>query len=169
MDKMGVIAPHAAAELGACLVELMRVALFEEAHIHGPTTSREVLLERIDTFVRRQLCNPELSIDMIAANFRCTKRNLHKVFSARGETLSYYIRRLRLERCAADLANPELAGQSITELSYRWGFSDSAHFSRIFKDRFGVPPRTYRDLPIERAPCSGHSCGRAAQPGAARA
>lgn len=151
VDRIGAIAPQSAAELGACLVEMMRIALLEEAHGRGSTTSRETLLERIDAFVRQHLRDPELSIDMIAASLRCTKRYLHKVFSSRGETLSQYIRRLRLERCAADLANPELVGQSITELSYRWGFSDSAYFSRMFKLRFGVPPRTYRDLPIERA------------------
>jgi AraC-like DNA-binding protein len=152
MDKMGVIAPHAATELGACLVEMMRVALFGEAQLRGLATSREALLERIDTFVRQHLRNPELSIDLIAANLRCTKRNLHKVFSDRRETLSHYIRRLRLERCAADLANPELAGQSITELSYRWGFCNSAYFSRTFKERFGVPPRSYRDPPNSLLP-----------------
>ncbi len=151
MDKMGAIASQSAAELGACLVEMMRVALLEEAHSRGSTTSRGALLERIDAFVRQHLRDPELSIDMIAASLRCTKRYLHKVFSERGETLSPYIRRMRLERCAADLANPELAGRSITELSYKWGFSDSAYFSRMFKIRFGVPPRTFRGLPIKRA------------------
>lgn len=119
----------------------------------GSVTSRDTLLERIDGFVRRHLHDPDLSIDMIAANLRCTKRYLHKVFSARDETLSPYIRRLRLERCAADLTNPELAGRSITELSYRWGFSDSAYFSRKFKSRYGMPPRVYRDLPAERSLC----------------
>jgi len=147
MDRMGVIAPHAAAELGACLVEMMRVALFGQAQARGLVTPREALLERIDTFVRQHLRNPELSIDLIAANLRCTKRNLHKVFTDRGESLSHSILRQRLERCAADLANPELAGQSITELSYRWGFSNSAYFSRTFKERFGVPPRSYRGVP----------------------
>ncbi len=152
MDRMGAIAPHAAAELGACLVEMMRVALFGEAQSRSLATPREALVERIATFVRQHLRNPELSIAMIAANLRCTKRNLHKVFGDRGETLSHYILRQRLERCAADLANPELTGQSITELSYRWGFSNSAYFSRTFKERFGVPPRSYRDLPNSPLP-----------------
>jgi len=108
------------------------------------------MLERIDAFVRQHLRDPDLSIDRIAADLRCTKRYLHKIFRGRGETLSQYIRGLRLERCAADLSNPELAGHSITELSYRWGFSDSAHFSRTFKTRFGVPPRSYRTPPAAR-------------------
>ncbi len=144
MDRTGTIAAQSAAELGACLAEMLRIALLEEAYDPVGKTMRETLLERIDAFVRQHLRDPDLSIDMMAADLRCTKRYLHKIFSKRGETLSQYIRRLRLERCAADLADPELAGQSITELSYRWGFSDSAHFSRMFKSRFGVPPRSYR-------------------------
>ncbi|MCC7464171.1 MAG: helix-turn-helix domain-containing protein [Gammaproteobacteria bacterium] len=150
VDRIGTIPSRSAAELGACLVEMMRIVLLEAAHERGATTSRDTLVDRIDAFIRQHLRDPQLSIGMIATALRCTKRYLHKAFSNRSETLSQYIQRLRLERCADDLANPELLGQSITELSYRWGFSDSAYFSRSFKLRFGVPPRTYRDVPNQR-------------------
>jgi AraC-like DNA-binding protein len=33
---------------------------------------------------------------------------------------------------------------SISEICFRWGFNGSAHFSRAFKDRYGVSPRDYR-------------------------
>ena len=32
----------------------------------------------------------------------------------------------------------------ITEVAYRWGFNDSAHFSRLFKASFGMSPTQYR-------------------------
>jgi AraC-like DNA-binding protein len=33
---------------------------------------------------------------------------------------------------------------SICEIAFSRGFNDSAHFSRSFKDRFGVSPREFR-------------------------
>jgi AraC-like DNA-binding protein len=33
---------------------------------------------------------------------------------------------------------------NVTEIAFESGFEDSSHFSRVFKDRFNVPPLTYR-------------------------
>ena len=40
---------------------------------------------------------------------------------------------------------------SITDIAYRWGFSDAAHFARMFRERFGMSPRRYRESHAERA------------------
>lgn len=45
------------------------------------------------------------------------------------------------QRALADAAS---AGRSITEIAYAAGFSDAAHFSRAFQQRFGTTPRAYR-------------------------
>ncbi|MDD5581131.1 MAG: AraC family transcriptional regulator [Methylobacter sp.] len=29
-------------------------------------------------------------------------------------------------------------------MAFRWGFNDSAHFSRVFKQQFGCSPREFR-------------------------
>ncbi|HWJ69444.1 MAG TPA: helix-turn-helix domain-containing protein, partial [Sphingobium sp.] len=52
----------------------------------------------------------------------------------------------RLERCRSDLSDPACQHQSITAIAYRWGYSDSQHFSRSFKTRYNVSPRTYRQI-----------------------
>ncbi|CAN0543620.1 unnamed protein product, partial [Laminaria digitata] len=46
--------------------------------------------------------------------------------------------------CHADLISPLHAQESISEVAYRWGFSSSAHFSRSFRDHFGLSPREHR-------------------------
>jgi len=71
-------------------------------------------------------------------------RHLHRLFSARGRRVSDCIREQRLERCSADFADRRFLEKSITEIAFSWGFSDSAHFSRCFKLRFGVSPREFR-------------------------
>src|ERR1700761_4411773 len=46
-------------------------------------------------------------------------------------------------RCQAELDGADTE-TSITEIAYRWGFNDSAHFSRLFKASFGMSPTQYR-------------------------
>jgi len=43
-----------------------------------------------------------------------------------------------------ELCDPRSAERNITEIAFFWGFSDSSHFSRSFKQQFGVSPRTFR-------------------------
>jgi AraC family transcriptional regulator, positive regulator of tynA and feaB len=50
----------------------------------------------------------------------------------------------RLIRCAEALRDPSRAHLSVTDICFSYGFSSSSHFSRLFKDRFGVPPVRYR-------------------------
>jgi acetamidase/formamidase len=42
------------------------------------------------------------------------------------------------------MINPVYAQLSISEISFRWGFNDAAHFSRAFREHFGVAPRSLR-------------------------
>ena len=56
-----------------------------------------------------------------------------------------------LERCAEELASQQKCQQSITQIAYKWGFTDSAHFSRSFKRRFNSSPREYRRMSLNNA------------------
>jgi AraC-like DNA-binding protein len=108
---------------------------------------REMIREKIRIYVDRHLRDPDLSIDAIAGSMNCTKRYLHKVFSNGNETLSRYIWSARLDRCRSDLDDPSLRHKSISEIAFSWGFNNSAHFSRVFRGRFGASPRRYRGRP----------------------
>jgi len=105
---------------------------------------------RIQSFIQRNLADPELSIQRIATHMQCTKRYLHKVFSDEGQTLCHYIWAQRLERCRAELMRPEMAAKSITQIAFSCGFSNGAHFSRAFRARFGKPPRDYRQAALHQ-------------------
>jgi len=37
---------------------------------------------------------------------------------------------------------------SVTEIAFESGFEDVSHFSRVFKEQFGVSPAAYRDKPV---------------------
>ena len=47
-----------------------------------------------------------------------------------------------MKRLAFD--DPRLADRSITEIALAFGFSNPAHFSRVFRAHTGVSPSAYR-------------------------
>lgn len=102
---------------------------------------RRAILEHID----RNLADTELGIGSIARAFGISSRTIHKLFEGEAQTAARLIWDRRLERCREEMADPAMASRSITEIAHLWGFSDSQHFSRAFKQRFGVTPRDYRN------------------------
>lgn len=105
---------------------------------------RAELRPRIHRFIDEHLSDPGLGPAEIAAVADISVRHLHRLFSEGGNTLGECIRARRLEYCRNDLANPRLRSKTITEIAFSWGFSDSAHFSRCFRRRFGICPRIFR-------------------------
>jgi len=95
-------------------------------------------------FIDGNLANPALSAVTVAGALGVSPGYLQHAFQDVGKTVGAHIRRRRLERCRDDLAGPLHAGEQISEIALRWGFSDMPHFSRAFKEQFGRTPREYR-------------------------
>jgi AraC-like DNA-binding protein len=102
------------------------------------------LRPRIEHFIETHLPEPSLNPAVIAESVGISVRHLHRIFAAKGCTVTEWIRERRLERCRSDLADPCLRERSITDVAFFWGFSDSAHFSHCFRQEFGVSPRQFR-------------------------
>ena len=52
-----------------------------------------------------------------------------------------YVRNVRLEHAHAELQEAE-AGDSVTDVATRWGFTHLSRFSEHYKHHFGVLPST---------------------------
>ena len=104
----------------------------------------QMLLSRIHDFIEAHLGEPDLSPRAIAAAHYISTRHLHDLFRELGTTVGASVRERRLERCRRDLRDPILAERPITAIAARWGFLDSAHFSRIFRAAYGESPTGYR-------------------------
>ncbi|BCT76628.1 AraC family transcriptional regulator [Sinomonas cyclohexanicum] len=104
----------------------------------------QMLLARIHDYVEAHLPDPDLAPGAIAAAHFISTRHLHDLFRELGTTVSASIRERRLERCRRDLRDPVLADRPVTAIASRWGLTDSAHFSRIFRAAYGEPPTAYR-------------------------
>ncbi|MBY8846536.1 helix-turn-helix domain-containing protein [Streptomyces sp. SP2-10] len=102
------------------------------------------LLQDIEAFIENHLADADLSPAWIAAAHHISVRYLHHLFQRDRRTVGAYVRRRRLERCRADLADPALVGRGVGQVGRRWGFRDPAVFSRAFKAAYGVTPGAYR-------------------------
>lgn len=129
--------------LGQALCDLSEMTLLAKRAGVGDALA-DTRRARVLAHVERHLDDPDLDIEAIARGLACSKRYLHKLFLGQHATLARQIWNRRLERCRADLGNPVLAESTITQIALSWGFNDSHHFSRLFKERFGITPRGYR-------------------------
>ena len=101
-------------------------------------------LARIKRCIDARLDDPALSVGVLAAELGMSASQIHRVFKSEPLTLSQYIWDRRLEACSRDLLDPREAGRAVGEIAYGRGFSDAAHFSRAFRERFGCSPRDWR-------------------------
>lgn len=101
-------------------------------------------LQRIRRYAREHLRDHKLDAKAIAEGVSLSPRYVYDLFSEGAEPLMKWVWSERLEHCRIDLAAPTSRARSISEIAYGWGFSDTAHFSRAFRQRFGCSPREWR-------------------------
>jgi AraC-like DNA-binding protein len=126
--------------LAICLVEGGATADMLGSGPGAPTAHLQRLCQTIETL----LPDPDLSLRRVADEEGVSPRYVQKLFASADETFSHYLRTRRLERCRTDLSSPQHARLSISEICFRWGFNGSAHFSRAFRDQYGLSPREFR-------------------------
>lgn len=133
-----------AEDLGETILRQVRLALLEQAGLLPPRAPRELLRERAEALIGERLHDPALDIESIAATLGCSKRALHKAFEEHDASLHRLLWRSRLERARRQLEDPRAAARSITSILLGAGFSSAAHFSRLFRQRYGASPRQWR-------------------------
>jgi AraC-like DNA-binding protein len=99
---------------------------------------------RICQAIEVQLGEGDLTLQQVAEQQHVSARYIQKLFQQASLSFSQYLRQRRLEHCRADLGSLTHRNLSISEICFRWGFNDAAHFSRSFRADYGVTPRAYR-------------------------
>ncbi|MGW5144686.1 AraC-like ligand-binding domain-containing protein [Rhodococcus koreensis] len=140
-------APAVAVHLNDAVLDVLAAAFAEQLQITDSLSleSRHTALRvRVGSFIEDHLSDPGLDTTMVAAAHHISVRHLQKIFEADGTPVGGWIRERRLEQCRRDLLDPRLCHLPVAAVGARWGFSDPAHFSRLFKTRFGVTAGRYR-------------------------
>lgn len=131
------------------LAELLAACL-RPYQVVGRAALQAGLFANACAHIDRHIGDSGLRPGTIAADLSVPLRTLQDVFAQRGETIWGYIRSLRLTRCHAELERGD--GRTVTEIAFAFGFTNSGHFSRVFRERYGVTPREVRAVAASRQP-----------------
>jgi AraC family transcriptional regulator, positive regulator of tynA and feaB len=99
---------------------------------------------RIKRFVREHLRDPGLDVDMVSRAVGLSTRYIHKLFSSEPEPLMKWAWAERIEGACKEIETTASRRKAISQIGFSWGFSGPAHFSRSFRNRYGVSPVEYR-------------------------
>jgi AraC-like DNA-binding protein len=127
--------------MGTQLVDLLAISL--QAHPDAlqsqQSAVRDAHLARVEAFVRQHLDDRSLSPQRIAEACGISLRYLHLLFKDTDESVSQWIRDLRLQSAREALARSDRR-TSVAQVAYDAGFTDQAQFSHAFRRKFGHAP-----------------------------
>ncbi len=107
--------------------------------VNPPSQNPEnAFIQKVRGIIEQDISDSNLDIPQLARNLAMSRTQLYrKIKALTGQSPSIFIRNIRLQKAKELLQTTEL---NISEIAYETGFSDLSHFSRSFKDAFGVSP-----------------------------
>jgi AraC-like DNA-binding protein len=167
-DAATISQSSAAAMIGQATTDLVRAALVsavEEEPLHRDGWDQNLTV--VKSFIAQHLADPDLGAERIARAMFISVRQVYKLWEAESRPLGQWILERRLDAARHELTSPRGRNQTIAAIARRWGFADSTHFSRRFRQAYAMSPREWRQA------CRGLATHRRRSPrltgGAARA
>ncbi|QHA09490.1 helix-turn-helix domain-containing protein [Streptomyces broussonetiae] len=127
-------------DLARVAAELLATLALEQVS----SRSAPALWDRITASVQVRLQDPGLTPQDIADQHSISLRYLHRIFQLQGTTVNAWVRTRRLEAAREELAQNGAAHRSIAAVAARWGFTNPSHFSRTFRETYGMSPVQWR-------------------------
>jgi DNA-binding response OmpR family regulator len=101
----------------------------------------DALMERVMHSINANLSDPEFNIDTLAADVGISRAQLHrKMKEITGISSGKFLRNLRMEQAARLLRESKV---NVSQVAFKVGYTDQAHFSTAFKTHFGMSPSEY--------------------------
>ena len=102
----------------------------------------KAMTEQLKAIIEQQMEDPDLSPEKLARTMGISRTKLYRDLKRiDGFSLAYYLRNARLEKAAYLLRHSDL---NVSEVMYDVGFINSSHFTKIFKQKYGVTPSDYK-------------------------
>ena len=110
----------------------------------GRAVRHDLLAGRIVKCLEDNFTDPDYSSTHLAEAMGISRRYVDSIFAGMNSTFGKALLGKRLERCYLLLSDPRSRGRSVTDIAFESGFNDLSHFSKRFRERFGVAPRQAR-------------------------
>ena len=131
--------------IGPATADLVRAALIsavDEEPVRGDRDQN--LITVVKGYITQHLADPGLGAERIAQAMFISVRQVYKLWENEPGPLGQWIVERRLEAARRELTSPRGRNQTIAAIARRWGFADSTHFSRRFRQAYGMSPREWR-------------------------
>jgi signal transduction histidine kinase/DNA-binding response OmpR family regulator len=104
-------------------------------------------ISEFSSLVESNISNEDFNVEDIIKNMGISRVQLYrKVKALLSLNVNDYILNARLQKAKYCLQHEEM---SISEIAYQVGFSSPAYFSTVFKSKFGVTPREFKDKKVK--------------------
>lgn len=126
--------------LGSSILDViaaLQCSVGAEKHIIDASRTAP-LFERIKRYISENLGDTDLSVESIARAHRISPRTLNRAFATIGATPMRWVWQERL--AASHRALLQGGVKRVTDVAFNYGFSELSHFSRVFKNEFGLSP-----------------------------
>ncbi len=113
----------------------------KEENILSKEFHDKAFMEKAIAYVESNISDENLSIDNMCSELGLSRSRLfRKIKALTNHTVSNFIKDIRLKKAKTYLdSNP----RSVGEVAFMIGFKSHAHFTRSFKEKFGISPSEY--------------------------
>lgn len=111
---------------------------------------KSLTLMRVKNYINHYVEDGCLNPKVISNGVGLSVRYINNLFNTEDTSLMRFLTQQRLELAKRRLSNDLLSHKTITELAMQSGFNNMAHFSRLFKQNYGMSPRQYRACSLTR-------------------
>lgn len=124
--------------LSASTIDIIAATLEAEFGDLDISALSDPRLQRAKSFLRDNLHDPEISLEVLSKAVGIAPRTLNRLFLAEGTTPIHWLWKQRLIESRKALETRQVV--QVTEVALAHGFRDLSHFSRAFKKEFGTNP-----------------------------
>lgn len=131
------------AKVTAGLIDLLALVLLGADISCTETSVISAHRRRALKLIEQHYADPAFDVERLVRLMGLSDRYIQRIFASNEETCSEVIRDRRIREAQRLLASRSSSGVMVSQVAYAVGFSDPAHFSRVFRNVVGCAPRDY--------------------------
>jgi YesN/AraC family two-component response regulator len=113
-----------------------------DKELRNTTSLDKQFITNILEYIHENITDPALNVENLADKLLISRSKLYrKIKALTGNTANEFIKKIRLEKAKQFLENSDY---SISEISYKIGFSSPSYFTKCYKIQFGILPTDVR-------------------------
>ena len=98
---------------------------------------------KIKSYILKNLSKTSLGVETLCQEFKVSRSTLYNLLRPDGGVAEYILAQ-RASHCRLALVDPAYKNYGVMGIAQKFGFSNHAHFSRVFRKIYGTTPSQWR-------------------------